>query len=173
MQKRNTATQHLPAPDQVQRHQRSFSTTVVSSPPPGQCGSRTSAEAANLERLGNYSLVYAMLAALADAALLVVITVFGVSLDGAFGGIAIARMLLRVMAASALVLFVYTCTCASDFAGNRWRRPALQFLCVTAFFIFLGLDHGDMTDRTAQLLRWVSNHAGCISAFPESGAMPG
>lgn len=121
-------------------------------------GDRPSAEAANLTRLGNYSLVYAILAAVADLGLLAAISTLGVPLDGAFGAIVFARLLFRLMAAVALILLVYTCICAGDFSARTWRRPALQFFVVAMFFLFCGIDHGDMTARTVHLLQWTAEH---------------
>ena len=131
------------------------------------------AEAANLARLGNYSFVYAMLVALADMGLLAMVTVLGVPLDGAFGGVAISRLLLRLVAASAFILILYTWACSSDFHGNGWRRPGLQFFSVAVLLLLLALDHGDMTDTIVQLLRWTGDHAEYLHFCSEPGMMPG
>ena len=122
----------------------------------------TSAEAANLARLGDYGFVYAMLAAVADTGLLAMATTLGVPLDGPFGGLAVFRLLLRLAAASAGILVLYTGACASEFAVYGWRRPSMQFFCVAVFFGLLGLDYGDLTIPILHLLGWIANHGAYV-----------
>lgn len=127
----------------------------------GSVKDRNTASAANLAKLGNYIYAYAMLSGLTVVGLLFVFTTFGFPLDGAFGGIALARILLQLMAATAFALVIYTGLCLRDLRSAGWRRPALQFFSVAIVFMLLGHDYGDMTTDTVQLLQWVGEHATC------------
>lgn len=133
----------------------------------GTVKDRDAASAANLAKLGNYIFAYAMLSGLTVVGILIVFTTFGFPLDGALGGIAIARILLQLMAATAFALVIYTGLCLRDFHGAGWRRPALQFLSVAIVFMLLGHDYDDMTTVTVQLLQWVGEHATCATTGNE------
>ena len=167
----------------VQGHDEPWQTAVVTSTTcmtpastmverrAGTVKDRNAASAANLAKLGNYIFAYAMLAALTVVGILVVFTTLGFPLDGAFGGIAIARILLQLMAATAFALVIYTGLCLRDFRATGWRRPALQFLAVASVFMLLGHDYGDMTADTVQLLQWVGEHATCATPGSEPNSL--
>ena len=170
MSRNKDTVQHTPAPGNAHQDNPVSLPAIIARPRTGVGNSKGSAEAANLTRLGNCIFTYAFLAAVADVGVLAISTTLGMPLEGAFGSMAIARILLLLMAALALMLVAYTYLCSSDFTGNGWRRPALQFLGVALVFMFLGLDRGDMTLDTLQLLKWVAAHAGHTDLGSLAGA---
>ncbi|MBC7513359.1 MAG: hypothetical protein H7234_02850 [Herminiimonas sp.] len=125
MSKSKTTIHHPPAPGDMRQDDLAPPLVIVTQQPAGAGNGQGLAEVANLTRLGDYIFTCAVPAALADVGVLAVSTMFGIPLDGPFGGMAVARMLLLLIGGLALVLVIYTSICSSDFKGNDWWRPAL------------------------------------------------